>query len=92
VSYRWHHGADEPHDLLFECLPHPPYSPDFAPSDYHIFGQLREAMGGKTFKSDEEVQQVVHEWLRMRPKDFFLEESMHFVSTGGLVLNAMENT
>jgi hypothetical protein len=28
-------------------------------------------MGGKSFTSNEEVQQVVHEWLRSQPKDFF---------------------
>ena len=33
-------------DLSFECLPHPPYSPDLAPSDFHVFGSLKEAMGG----------------------------------------------
>ena len=58
-------------DLSFECIPHPPYSPDLAPSDFHIFGPLKEAMGGKSFRSDEEVQQAVHEWLRSQPKDFF---------------------
>jgi histone-lysine N-methyltransferase SETMAR len=26
--------------LNFELLPHPPYSPDLAPSDYHLFGSL----------------------------------------------------
>jgi len=26
----------------FELLQHPPYSPDLAPSDYHIFGPLKE--------------------------------------------------
>jgi len=58
-------------DLSFECLPHPPYSPDIAPSDFHVFGPLTEAMGGKSFGSDEEVQQAVHEWLRSQPKEFF---------------------
>ena len=58
-------------DLSFECLPHPPYSPDLAPSDFHVFGPLKEAMGSKSFRSDEEVQQAVHEWLRSQPKDFF---------------------
>jgi len=58
-------------DLSFECLPHPPYSPDLALSDFHVFGPFKEAMGGKSFRSDEEVQQVVHEWLRSQPKDFF---------------------
>jgi len=28
-------------------------------------------MGGKSFRSDEEVQQGVHEWLHSQPKDFF---------------------
>jgi histone-lysine N-methyltransferase SETMAR len=58
-------------DLSLECLPHPPYSPDFAPSDFHVFGPLKEAMGGKSFRSEEEVQPAVHEWLRRQPKDFF---------------------
>jgi histone-lysine N-methyltransferase SETMAR len=57
--------------LHFQCLPHPPYSPDLAPSDFHLFGRLKEALGGKTFRSDEEVQQVVHEWLHTRPREFF---------------------
>jgi histone-lysine N-methyltransferase SETMAR len=58
-------------DLFFECLPHPLYSPDLAPSDFHVFGPLEEAMGDKSFRSDEEVQQTVHKWLRSQPKDFF---------------------
>jgi hypothetical protein len=32
-----------------------------------IFGPLKEALGGKTFQFDEEVQ----EWLCMQSKDFF---------------------
>jgi len=58
-------------ELSFECLPHPPYSPDHAPSDFHVFGPLKEAMGDKSFRSEEEVQQAVHEWLHSQPKDFF---------------------
>jgi histone-lysine N-methyltransferase SETMAR len=52
-----HHDIARPHtahatavtieDLHFECLPHPPYSPDHAPSNYHMFGPLKEALGGK---------------------------------------------
>ena len=48
-------------DLSFECLPHPPYSPDLAPSDFHAFGPLKEAMGGKSFRSHEVMQQAAHE-------------------------------
>jgi len=47
-------------DLSFECLPYPPYSPDLTLSDFHVFGPLKEAMGGKSFRFDKEVQQAVH--------------------------------
>ena len=63
-------------DLHFECLPHPPYSPDLAPSDFHVFGPLKEAMGRKKFRSDEEVRHAVHEWLRGLPKEFFFERNL----------------
>jgi histone-lysine N-methyltransferase SETMAR len=43
---------------LSEWLLHPPYSPDLAPSDFHVCGPLKEAMGGKSFRSDEEMQQA----------------------------------
>jgi len=49
-------------------------------------------LGGKSFRSDEEVQQAVHERLHSQPKDFFLEVSMHFRSAGTLVWNAIETT
>jgi hypothetical protein len=53
-----------------------------------MFGPLKEAMGGKKFRSDEEV--AVHEWLRRQPQEFFPEESIHFVNAGGPVLNGMK--
>ena len=58
-------------DLGFEVLPHPPYSPDLAPSDFHLFGPLKEALSGRKFHSDDEVQEAVHSWLKGRPKSFF---------------------
>jgi hypothetical protein len=58
-------------DLSFECLPQPPYSPDLGPCDFNLFGPPKQAMGGKSFRLDEDLQQVVHEWLRSQPKKFF---------------------
>jgi len=40
-------------------------------SDFRVLGPLKEAMEGKSFRYDEEVQLAVHEWLRCQPKDFF---------------------
>jgi hypothetical protein len=54
----------------------------------------KEAMGCKSFRSDEEVQRAVHEWLHSQPKEFFSRgmRALHFRSTGTPVWNAMETT
>lgn len=43
------------HDLRFEVLPHPPYSPDLAPSDYFLFPKLKKWLAGLKFTSSDEV-------------------------------------
>jgi len=43
----------------FEVLAHPPYSPDLAPSDYHLFGPLKKALRGRRFTSDQEMKIAV---------------------------------
>jgi len=59
--------------LGFTVLEHPAYSPDLAPSDYHLFGPLKDALRGRRFTSDEGVKKAVHEWLAAQPKTFFSE-------------------
>jgi hypothetical protein len=45
------HTANRRRDLLrrynWEVLDHPPYSPDLAPSDFHLFGPLKKHLGGR---------------------------------------------
>ena len=81
-------------DLSFECLTHPPYStdPHPPPSDFRVYGLLKETMGGKSFRSGGEVLQAVQEWQRSQPRDFFffLELSMHFQSAGTLYLHGTQ--
>jgi len=38
-----------------QCLDHPPYSLDLAPSDYHLFPGLKKQLEGHHFSSDVEV-------------------------------------
>jgi len=38
-------------EMQWEVLPHPAYSLDLTPSDCHLFGPLREALGGKDTES-----------------------------------------
>ena len=40
----------------WEVMPHPPYSPDLAPSDYRLFCSLENHLNGKTFDSNEAVK------------------------------------
>jgi histone-lysine N-methyltransferase SETMAR len=59
--------------LGFELLPHPPNSPNLAPSDYHIFGPLKETLCGHKSGSHGHVQQAVQTWLCEQLKNFFFE-------------------
>jgi len=43
-------------ELLFECIPHPPYPTDLAPSDFHVFGPLKVTMSGTHYRDDDEVR------------------------------------
>ncbi|WKX88368.1 hypothetical protein Q1695_008200 [Nippostrongylus brasiliensis] len=42
-------------ELGWKLLPHPPYSPDLAPSDYHLFRSMQNALLDKRFKNREEI-------------------------------------
>ena len=52
-------------------LPHPAYSPDLAPSDFHMFGPLKDYLRGHKFENDDAVQQAVKSWFRQCSPDFF---------------------
>ena len=57
--------------LNWEVLEHPAYSPDLAPSDFNLFGPLKNALRGRRFETDDEVKEVVHDWLRSQSQTFF---------------------
>jgi len=39
--------------MEWTVLPHPPYSPDLAPSNFHVFGSLLYALRGRRCPEDE---------------------------------------
>lgn len=59
--------------MNWEVLPHPPYSPDLAPSDFHLFGPMKQYLRGKHFTNDGEVQHNVQHWLLQQSKEFYAE-------------------
>jgi len=55
----------------WDIMDHPPYSPDLAPSDYHLFLHMKHFLAGKQFHSDAEVKTTVNNWLQQQAVDFF---------------------
>ena len=58
--------------LGFHCLDHPPYSPDLAPSNYHLFPGLKKQFKGRHFSSDKEVIAAAETWLDGQLSECFL--------------------
>jgi len=67
------HTVDTLRALKVEVLKHPPYSPDLAPSNFHLFRLMKEHLQGQKFADDSEVMEAVQGWLKAAPKSFFLE-------------------
>ncbi len=45
-----------------------------APSDYHLFGFLKERLRGKRFQDEDEIKSAVNEWVDGQPTDFLLAD------------------
>lgn len=49
--------------LHFQLVPHAPYSPDLAASDFFLFPNLKKFLAGKKFQSNEEVINEVNSYF-----------------------------
>ena len=49
--------------LGWEVLIHPPYSPDIASSDFHLFRSLQNSLNGKNFNSLEDYKRHLEEFF-----------------------------
>lgn len=58
-------------NIKWEALPHPPYSPDLAPSDYHLFSSMGHALTEQHFTSYEDVRKWLNEWFASKEEIFF---------------------
>ena len=47
-------------ELKWQLLLHPAYSPDLAPSDFHLFGPLKDPLCGRRFDSESELKSAVN--------------------------------
>ncbi|UYV61327.1 hypothetical protein LAZ67_1004379 [Cordylochernes scorpioides] len=58
-------------DLGWELLPHPPYSPDLAPSDYHLFTSLGHALKNQEFSNSDILRKWLVDWFGSKGIEFF---------------------
>jgi hypothetical protein len=49
----------------------PPYSPDLAPSDFHVFLHPKTFLGGWRFHDDNEVKEAVNTWFASQAASFY---------------------
>ncbi|UYV68292.1 SETMAR [Cordylochernes scorpioides] len=57
--------------LQWDVLPHPLYSPDIAPSDYHMFCSMTHGLAEQHFTSYEEAKNWVNVWIASKDEEFF---------------------
>jgi len=60
-------------DLGWDVLPHPAYSPDLAPSDYHLFRSMEHFLRGKEFKNEKKVRNQLDIFFNSKPQWFYRE-------------------
>ena len=63
------------HELHFELLPHPPYSPELAPNNYWLFTDIKRMLQGKRFGFNEEVISETEAYFEAKDKLFYKKAS-----------------
>jgi len=58
-------------NLGWETIVHPPYSPDLAPSDYHLFRSLKNYLRDRRFQNRADVENEVATFLGSQPMEFY---------------------
>ena len=65
----------------------PLYSPDLAPSDFHLFLHLKKFVGGKWFDDDDGLKDGVQKWLTSQAAAFYEEGIQKLVPRYGKCLS-----
>lgn len=58
-------------NLGWEVLSHPAYSPDLAPSDYHLFRSMQHFLSEKSYSDLEEIKKDISQYFTSKPASFY---------------------
>jgi hypothetical protein len=58
-------------NLGWTVLLHPPYSPDLAPSDFRLFGPMKDGLRGQHFPNYDAAVRTVKQWTTSVGADFY---------------------
>ena len=58
-------------ELGWRVLPHAPYSPDLAPSDYHLFRSMEHSLRNMQFANIHDVRKWVGDFFASKPATFY---------------------
>jgi hypothetical protein len=74
----------------WELFDHPPYTPDLAPSDYHLFTYLKDWLGSQRFNNNVPLMEGVKTWLAHRRQASLTQAYKNlFPDTAGASFSAM---
>ena len=63
-------------EFNWKILPHPPYFPDIAPSDYHLFRALQHFLVGKKFENIDILKNSLKNYLKKKQENFYRDGIM----------------
>ena len=64
-------------DLQWELMLHPAYSPNIAPTNYHLFHSLQNILAEQHFKTEDEVRKVIDEFIASKDQAFCWRRGIH---------------
>ena len=67
----------------WELIPHQSYSPNLAPSDYHLFRSLSNYMRGRKFKDEDNLKSYLQNFFVSKPKEFYASDIYDLNVEGG---------
>jgi hypothetical protein len=67
-------------DFAWGVSLHPRYSPDLAPSDFHLFTHLKQFLGSTHMCNDEEVKKTVKDWQHISTMQAYRNSSYDMIN------------